>query len=152
VSVQALVPVFDEEARPFFEGALRGELRVQQCPVSGRLLFPPRVLSPFAPDARPRWVTVSGRGTLWSFAVPHPPLLPPFADVAPYNVVVVALEEDPRVRLVGNVVAREGGSIAEVDPARLEIGAPLRVCFERLEGGLALPRWLLAGPLAEDEN
>jgi uncharacterized OB-fold protein len=146
VSAEPLLPIVGEEARPFFEGALAGELRVQECPETGRLIFPPRVRSPFAPHATPRWVRVSGRGCIWSFVVPHPPLLSPFQDLAPYNVILVALDEDPSLRLVGNLVAREGGSIAEIDPAGVRIGAPVRVVFERVSEAIALPRWIAADP------
>jgi len=139
-----LLPPVDEDAAPFFEGCLRGELRLQRCTATGRLLFPPRPFSPYAPHARPEWVTVSGRGTVWSFAVPHPPLLPWYAERAPYAVVCVALEEDPAVRLVGNLVAREGGAIDEVDPAAIEIGTPVRAVFERVSDEIALPRWVRA--------
>ena len=79
-------------------------------------------MSPWAPHAPPTWTTVSGRGAIWSFVVPHPPLLPQFAELAPYNVVLVALVEDPTIRLVGNLVAREGGPINEVDPATIRDG------------------------------
>ena len=138
-----LLPAIDEDAGPFWEGARRGELRVQQCPETGRLLFPPRARSPFAPHREPRWVTVSGRGAIWSFAVPHPPLLPPFAELAPYPVIAVALEADPRVRLVGNLLARRGGAINEVDAATIEIGARVRAVFERVSDEIHLPRWIL---------
>ena len=141
---ERLLPELDDDSRPFFEAALRGELCIPRCSATGRLVFPPRALSPFAPRAPLEWVTVSGRGTIWSFVVPHPPLLPWFAERAPYAVITVALDEDPRVRLVGNLVAREGGPIEEVDPATLRIGARVRVCFERVSEAIALPRWLLA--------
>ena len=85
--------------------------------------------------------TVSGRGTLWSFVVPHPPLLPQFAALVPYNVIVVALEEDPTIRLVGNLVTRAGGAI---DPATIRIGLPVRGVLERASEENALPRWVLA--------
>jgi hypothetical protein len=47
------------------------------------------------------------------------------------------------VRLVGNVVARPGGRIDEVDPRAIRIGARVHACFEPLGDELALPRWLL---------
>jgi uncharacterized OB-fold protein len=137
-----LLPFVDEDAAPFWEGTLRGELRVQRCTATGRLLFPPRALSPFEPRAPLEWVTLSGRGSVWSFVVPHPPLLPAFAALAPYNVVVVALEEDAALRLVGNLVAREGGALNEVDPASIRIGEPVRAVFDRVADGVALPRWV----------
>ncbi len=138
-----LLPPIDAEAQPFWEGARRGELRVQQCVETGRLIFPPRATSPWAPHAEPIWSTVSGRGRIWSFVVPHPPLLTPFADLAPYNVIVVALDEDPTIRLVGNLVARDGGAIDEVDASSIEIGALVRVTFDPVSKEISLPRWVL---------
>jgi uncharacterized OB-fold protein len=139
---EILLPWIDEDARPFWEGCLRGELWVQQCAETGRLIFPPRAMSPWGQHSEPTWTRVSGRGTIWSFVVPHPPLLPQFAALSPYNVIIVALDEDPTVRMVGNLLAREGGGIDELDPATIEIGAPVRVVFDRLSEEVALPRWV----------
>jgi uncharacterized protein len=76
-----------------------------------------------------RWQVVSGRGTVWSYVVPHPPLLPAYAELAPYNVIVVALEEDPAIRLIGNLVVRADGPINEIDPVSIVIGEPVQVVF-----------------------
>jgi len=139
---ELLLPPVDEISAPFFEGALAGELRIPCCPETGRLFFPPRPASPFAPQRAHEWRTVSGRGTIWSFVVPHPPLLPAWAALAPYVVVAVAIEEEPTVRLVGNLVAREGGPLDELGPEDVAIGAPVRVVFERFSPEIALPRWI----------
>jgi uncharacterized OB-fold protein len=88
------------------------------------------------------WPVMSGLGTIWSFVVPHPPLLPAYAELAPYNVIVVALDEDPTIRLVGNLLASEDGPINEVDPTMIEIGQRVRVVFQKISDGVALPRWL----------
>ena len=146
MSGDLLLPAVDEVNEPFWEGARRGELRVQQCAETGRLIFPPRPMSPWSPHTEPTWTRVSGRGTIWSFVVPHPPLLPQFAALAPYNVILVALDEDPRVRLVGNLVTSAGGAINEVDPRAIEIGAPVRVVFERVSDEFQLPRWVAGDP------
>ncbi len=144
MSAPLLLPAIDDETAPFWEGARRGELRVQRCADSGRLIFPPRALSPYGAHRTPEWTTVSGRGTVWSFVVPHPPLLPPYADLAPYNVVLVALDEDPTVRLVGNLLPAEGAAINALDPQTIEIGAPVRVVFEAVSDQVSLPRWVPA--------
>jgi uncharacterized OB-fold protein len=98
-------------------------------------------MCPRCQSIRQEWVKVSGRGTIWSFAVPHPPLLPAYAAVAPYNVITVALEEDPALRLVGNLLARPDGPINEVDPAGISIGERVRVVFQQVED-VHLPRWI----------
>lgn len=146
LALGALLPPISEEATPFWDGARRGELWIPRCAETGRLFFPPRPTSPFAPSVAPQWTRVSGRASLWSWCVSHPPLLPPFAALAPYAVALVALEEDPRVRLVGNLVVRPGEAIGALDRARLAIGMPLAVCFEAVDGGVVLPRWSCAAP------
>jgi uncharacterized protein len=90
---------------------------------------------------------MSGRGTVWSFAVPHPPLLPEYAAVAPYPVVVVELAEDRRLRLVGNLVPAGDPAGAPINalydgPARatIEIGDPVDVAFRRI-GDVAVACW-----------
>ena len=58
--------------------------------------------------------------------------------------VAVALEEDATVRLIGNLVPHTGAPIDAIDPAHLEIGAPVRVAFEEVADGVVLPRWVPA--------
>lgn len=86
---------------------------------------------------------MSGKGRIWSYVVPHPPLLPAYAAQAPYNAVVVELADAPHIRLVGNVVTEPGAALDSVDPARLRIGAKVQVAFTEGAGGLTVPRWLL---------
>ena len=88
-----------------------------------------------------RWEPTSGRGRVWSFIVPHPPLLPAFAEVAPYNAIIVELEEDPSIRFAGNLVASADGAINEVDPTTIEIGQPVHVVFHQIDD-VFLPRWV----------
>ena len=103
--------------------AARADLRVVRPPADAAAADVPGVpIDGAAPGSRS-----SGRGTIWSFAVPHPPLLPGYSELAPYNVIVVALEEDPLIRFVGNLLARADGEINEIDPATIEIGEPVRV-------------------------
>jgi uncharacterized OB-fold protein len=92
---------------------------------------------------RSEWKPTSGRGSIWSFVVAHPPLLPAYAELAPYNVITVALDEDPRLRLVGNLVASADGPINEIDPATIRIGEPVRVVFQQVDD-VFLPRWMRA--------
>jgi uncharacterized OB-fold protein len=76
--------------------------------------------------------------------VPHPPLLPQFQPLAPYGVILVTLAEDPTIRLVGNLVERAGDPINAVDPHSIEIGAAVRVVFDRVTEEISMPRWVLA--------
>jgi hypothetical protein len=145
-----LLPTVEDETVPFWEAAAEGKLEIQACRSCGRLRMPPRPMCPWCRSSEKTWVEVSGRATIWSFAVPHPPLLPAYAAVAPYNVVVAALEEDPTIRLVGNLVADAEADINSVDPASITIGEPVEVVFAHqtsTDGELvALPRWVRRTP------
>jgi len=138
-----LPDVDTEDTAEFWAGCQRGELIVQSCAQCGRWRFPPRPMCPECRSLDVRWVTTSGRGTVWSFVVPHPPLLPAYNDLAPYNVIVVALDEDPTIRMVGNLVETADGPINAIDPATIDIGEPVRVVFSTVDD-VALPRWVRA--------
>jgi uncharacterized OB-fold protein len=131
----------DPDAAPFWAGAARGELLVQTCTACGRRRMPPRPMCPHCQSTKTHWEPTSGRATIWSFVVAHPPLLPAYEELAPYNTIVVALDEDPGIRFVGNLLARPEGPINEVDPATIAIGEPVRVVFQRVDG-VTLPRWV----------
>ena len=105
--------------------------------------MPPRPMCSRCHSVDVRWEATSGRGRVWSFIVPHPPLLPAFAEYAPYNAIIVELEEDPLIRFAGNLVASADGDINEIDPATIEIGQPVRVVFHQIDDVL-LPRWVRA--------
>ena len=134
----------DPQMGPFFAAAARGELRIQACAACGRLRHPPRPVCPWCRSFDAEWRLMSGRGTVWSYVVPHPPLLPAYAEVAPYNVVVVELAEDRTIRVVANVVAAPDAPLNSVDPASIEIGAPVAVVFPPPVEDVVLPRWTLA--------
>ncbi|HEY6317699.1 MAG TPA: OB-fold domain-containing protein [Acidimicrobiia bacterium] len=132
-----------EDSAEFWAGCARGELLVQACARCGRWRFPPRPMCPHCRSIEYTWEQVSGKGTIWSFVVPHPPLLPAYTPLAPYNVIVVVLDEDPAIRLVGNLVEDAAGPINAIDPATIRIGEPVRVVFALIED-VALPRWVRA--------
>lgn len=145
------LPSFDECSAPFWEACGAGELRVQRCRECGRLRMPPRPMCPWCRSFDHSWDAMSGTGTVWSYVVPHPPLLPAFAEVAPYNVIVVQLDDDPGpdappIRMVGNLVETADGPINAIDPDTIIIGEPVRVVFPPPlgddEGEVVLPRWV----------
>jgi uncharacterized OB-fold protein len=70
------------------------------------------------------WVAVSGRGTLFSWAVVRRPFLPAFAERIPFVSALVAIDEDASVRIVTYVVDEE--------PDALAADMPLEVTFRPL--------------------
>jgi uncharacterized OB-fold protein len=141
-----LVPLGDEESDGFWEGTAVGELRMQACGACGQMRFPPRVMCPHCQSTERLWQKVSGDGTIWSFVVAHPPLLPAYAPFAPFPVITVTLAQEPSLRLVGNLVTGPMGAINEIDPSTIVIGEPVRVVFTpraRPDGSLMfLPAWI----------
>lgn len=134
-----LSPVVDEDGAPFWEYAARGELRIQACADCGEPRFPPRPCCPHCHSFDSRWRLMSGLGRVWSYVVPHPPLLPAYAARVPYNAAVVELADAPRIRLVGNLVAGPGAPLGSLAPDRIRIGARVRIVF----GAEGLPQWVL---------
>ena len=65
----------------------------------------------------------SGRATLYTWTLCQPPLLPYFAEHAPWPVVAVELEEG--VRMVAQIV--------DLPPEEYEIGMPLVADFQELD-------------------
>ena len=119
-----LPDVDDPLTAPFFAGAARGELVITRCDGCGDYVWYPQ-------DACPRdggalaWTAVSGRGTLFSWAVVRRAFLPAFADRVPFVTALVALAEDPAVRLCTYVV--------DAAPEDLVADAPVAVSFRPLE-------------------
>jgi uncharacterized OB-fold protein len=138
-----LTPVTDTDGAPFWRYAARGELRVQACADCGELRFPPRPCCPHCQSFASEWRPMSGQGRIWSYVVPHPPLLPDYATQAPYNVVVVELADAPRIRLVGNLVTEAGAPLNSLDPQGIRMGTKVQVVFDRATG---LPQWVLERP------
>ena len=133
----------DHDSAPFWEGCSRGELLVQRCGECGMWAHPPRPMCHRCRSLDRQWVQSNGRGTIWSFVVPHPPLLAPYTDFAPYNVVIVALDDNPVIRHVGNLIAEPGAAINSVDGATIQIGEPVAVTFELIDD-VYMPHWVRA--------
>ncbi|WP_321808848.1 Zn-ribbon domain-containing OB-fold protein [Burkholderia sp. BCC1993] len=133
----------DPLEQPFWRGLAAGELRVQHCAACARWYFPPVRRCTHCPCDNLTWTKVSGRGRIWSFTQVHPPLLAAFAPYAPFPVVLVALEESPVLRLVGNLVRAPGDDINRVAFEQIRVGQLVEALFEPLAEGVFWPRWRL---------
>ena len=123
------LPEITPAMAPFWDAARRHELVVQRCRGCGAHRFPARDICSRCLGREADWVPVSGRGSVFSFAIMHQVYHPGFADAVPYAVVVVELEEG--ARLISNVVGCPVGEVA--------IGLPVEVVFEDVTGEVTLP-------------
>src|SRR4051812_35865266 len=87
------VPTWDHHA--FWDACRRHELRIQRCADCKVYRFQPRAYCPECRSNRADWVETSGMGTVHTYTICHPPVLPAFEDKVPYNAVVVELDEGP---------------------------------------------------------
>ena len=133
-----LLPALDERNRAWFTS---GELRLQQCQRCERVQFPPEDVCRACGSFELGTTTRAGRGVVESVAVIHHAVHPALKSRVPYAVVLVALDDAPHVRLLGNVLNRR--------PDEIAIGARVRIVFENAvepESGEALqiPQWEIA--------
>jgi uncharacterized OB-fold protein len=113
---------------PFWEAARRHELVVQRCSNCKRFRWPPEIACYGCGSLEHEWAPVSGRATLYTWTIAHPPLLPYFHQLTPWPIAVVQLEEGPR--LVTN--------LAGIEADAYEIGMALTADFEDIDDGVTL--------------
>ena len=113
-----------EPTRGFWSAAARAELAIPRCAGCSRYVWYPRTRCPHCGGEEMPWEAVSGRGTLFSWARVERALFKPFAAKTPYVTGLVALEEDPSVRVVSIIVG--------CDPEQLVIDMPVQVVFREL--------------------
>ncbi|CAO5167494.1 3-ketoacyl-CoA thiolase [Frankia sp. AiPs1] len=107
----------------FWTSGSDGRLRIQGCDDCGTLVHPPVPICPHCRGRRSTPIEVSGRGTVVGYTVNAHQWLPGFEP--PYVVAVVALAEQPDVRLTTNIVG--------CSPQDVRIGQEVAVRFEQHE-------------------
>ena len=120
----------DPVMRPFWDGARAGKLMLQREPATGAMHWPPKPLY-WKDGGRLEWFAASGRGRVFSYVVAYEPFLPAFRQLLPLVLVLVEVEEGPR--LVGYMV--------NTTPEAMTFGMPVRVVFQPLTADVTLPVW-----------
>lgn len=129
-----LAPAISPDNEFFFNGLREHKLLIQRCGGCGTLRHPPRPMCPQCRSLAWEAIESSGRGTVYSYVMPHEPKFPSFD--YPYVVVLVDLEEG--VRLVSNLTG--------IDPADVREGMPVEVYYQSFDNDLVLHQFR---PLAE---
>lgn len=84
----------DDLDAPFWAGCRQGQFLLHRCTRCGRTFWPASSCTVHGGEAM-AWVPSSGRGTVDTYTVVHHAYDRSLADVVPYAVVVVALDEGP---------------------------------------------------------
>ncbi len=117
------LPQITPENEFFWTAGADGVLRFRACARCHALQHPPGPICRTCGSDELAPTEVAGTGVVAGFTLnEHPwhPDLPP-----PYLIAIVAIDEDPRVRLTTNLV--------DVDPADVHVGLPVEVRFEPVE-------------------
>jgi uncharacterized protein len=127
-----IVPRPDYLTAPYWEGAKNGHLLLQHCQDCGHKWHPPTVICPDCQSYEIQWVPSCGRGVIHSFIVVAHAVHPAMEGHLPLAVILVELEEGPRV--VANLLN------SPVDG--IEIGQAVQVTFQEIAPGIVLPQFL----------
>ena len=113
----------------FYErAASTGLLHLQRCTDCATWRHPPRLMCGACGSNAWTWESVSGRGRVFTWTTTHRAVDPAFADEMPYAILVVELEEGPRV--VGNLV--------DLRPEELRLDLPVHVVLDVRSETIAL--------------
>jgi uncharacterized OB-fold protein len=120
----------DDVSAFFWAAAAEGRLEVQRCNTCGHHHHPPAVACSHCLGDDLGSEAMSGRATVFSYTVARQPFHAGFVEDIPYVVALVALDDDPTVKLLTNIV--------DVAPEDVSVGLAVEVTFEPA-GDQALP-------------
>src|ERR1700704_3218013 len=115
---------------PYFEAGLAGKFVLQTCPASHHLVYYPRVACPYCLSPDYEWTELSGRASVYTFAIVWRPQHEFFNRDVPIVLSALKLVEGPLVVT----------SIVNCPPELVSIGMPVHVVFDTVSETIALPK------------
>jgi uncharacterized OB-fold protein len=129
------LPTVSGETKPFWDACRRGQLLIQKCDSCVEYQFYPRGICANCWSEDIKWVTASGKGTVWTYTVTYQNRTPGFAEDVPYVLALVELEEG--VKMFTNII--------ECAPREVAIGMPVEVTFRQANNQISVPYFKPAG-------
>jgi uncharacterized OB-fold protein len=126
-------PIVTDDSAAFWTAASESRLVAQRCADCGRYRHPPRPMCPVCHSLAADVVELSGRGTVYSYAILHHPQHPAFD----FPVPIVLVDLDEGVRILSNLTG-----VAAVD---IRVGMPVEVHFAPTADGMAVPQFRPVG-------
>lgn len=125
------IPRPNEVSKTYWHGTARREILLQKCKDCDNIQYYPRPLCTKCFSQDLSWIRASGRGTVHTFSVIYQNIQPGFVDELPYVLVVVELEEGPRMTT----------NILNCAPQDVYIGMPVEMTFQYITPEVWLPQF-----------
>lgn len=128
------LPTPDGDSVELWEGLKDGKLLLQKCADCGDIQYYRQEMCCNCLSDNVQSFEASGKGTIHSFSVVHRAPGPAFKADTPYAVLLVELEEGPRMI----------SSLVDSDPNTIEMDMKVELVTEKLTDDISLPRFKLA--------
>lgn len=115
-------------SQPFWAGLREHKLKLQRSKKTGKVIYYPRLVSPYGPKDELEWVECSGKGTVYSFTIPGAPTAPQWNDDGDYAIAIVELDEG--ARLTANIL--------NCPPEAVNIGMKVKAHFQDVTAEVTL--------------
>ena len=122
------LPVIDERSKPFWVASKNRLIQLPQCKTCQHIRAQFEDFCPSCGSELYECKTLSGNGTIWSHCVFHQKYFPEFEDDLPYGVIMVKLDEGPK--LISNLVHQ--------GHAELKVGLRVKAYFEDVTDEITL--------------
>jgi uncharacterized protein len=93
--------LMDSTASPFAQGLAAGVLRYQRCGACGQAQTGQRFACTACGSVRLAWCDAAGTGTVWAVSTVHRAPTDAWRALVPYTLVMVDVDEGPRVMAQG---------------------------------------------------
>lgn len=135
--------------RGYFEAASQHKLVMQKCKSCGVLRWPPGTGCPWCNSPELEWEEVSGKGTIFSYAIVVQSIIPGFREQVPYPTIVVELDEqrsmpessEKSLRIQAMLVDEYFKAEKENNVA---VGKRVEVVFMDVDPGFSIPMFRLS--------
>jgi hypothetical protein len=136
-------PVPDKVDQGFWDACNEGKLVIQNCTACNRLQQPPEAACYQCGSAdHLAWKEMSGRGTIYTYAVMYDTNVPLLYDQQPFNAVIISLDDDAGNDSMMKLISHLPGTPVDEVP----IGAKVQVEFETTQAtGQKVPEFRVVG-------
>lgn len=128
------LPMPDADSQAYWRGIQEGKLLLQHCQACAHVQYYQQAICRACGSDRLEHRAASGRGKVYSFSVVHRAPGPAFKQDTPYAVILVELEEGPRMI----------SSLVGADPSLVGFDMAVELVCEPAGGGVSLPRFRAA--------